>query len=203
TMISCLTRRSSDLTGDVWETVATEDVTVLDWGTPAPVTPRMGYVLTVEVQTDQPAEVRWLIHQTYYDGGTLTLADGAANIDPTTPVTAGAWVATARAWDAPEGIVSGSFVTEVTAPVGTTIQLRAPFAAPLDGPLTIRAGAISADKIEGGHFTGETFEGGSFVGGEFRTSDNLPGSVRIADDAFNYSGRTLPGIEIIPEDTRY
>src|SRR5699024_7808631 len=98
-------------TGVVWVTVATEAVTVLDWCTPAPVTPRMGYVLTVEVQTDQPAEVRWLIHQTYYDGGTLTLADGAANIDPTTPVTAGAWVATARAWDAPEGIVSGSFVT--------------------------------------------------------------------------------------------
>ena len=45
-------------------------------------------------------------------------------------------------------------------------------------------------------------EGGEFVGGEFRTSDQLPGRVRIADDAFTYSGRTLPGIEIIPEDTR-
>ena len=57
--------------------------------------------------------------------------------------------------------------------------------------------------IQGGSFVGETFEGGSFVGGEFRTSDNLPGRVRIADDAFTYSGLALPGIEIIPEDTRY
>ena len=59
--------------------------------------------------------------------------------------------------------------------------------------------AYDATGVETAHIQGE---GGEFVGGEFRTSDTLPGSVRIADDAFNYSGRTLPGIEIIPEDTQ-
>lgn len=59
--------------------------------------------------------------------------------------------------------------------------------------------AFNGTGIETAHIDGAE---GVFVGGEFRTSDNLPGRVRIADDAFAYSGRTLPGIEIIPEDTR-
>lgn len=184
------------LAGDVWETVTTEDMTVLEWVGDAPLTPRMQYALTIDVNVSVDASVRWLVHQTYYDGGTLTLADGAANIDPTTPVTAGAWTATARAWNAPEGIESGHFTTEVTAPIGTLIQLRAPFAAPLDGPLQIRAGAISAETIEGGAFTGETFTGGEFIGGEFRTSDTLPGQVTLADDAVGGG----PGIRIDPID---
>ena len=65
------------------------------------------------------------------------------------------------------------------------------------------ANSISADKIEGGHFTGETFEGGSFVGGEFRTSDNLPGQVRLADDAYVThfdGGGVFPGMRITPAD---
>lgn len=59
--------------------------------------------------------------------------------------------------------------------------------------------AFNGVGTETAHIDGQE---GVFVGGEFRTSDNLPGRVRIADDAFTYSGRTLPGIEIIPEDTR-
>src|SRR5699024_5094134 len=67
----------------------------------------------------------------------------------------------------------------------------------------LEANSISADLIEGGHFTGETFEGGSFVGGEFRTRDNLPGQVRLADDAdvtHLDGGGVFPGLRITPAD---
>src|SRR5699024_7801843 len=69
--------------------------------------------------------------------------------------------------------------------------------------VVINADGVVAFDGSGTETAQITGEGGEFVGGEFRTSDGLPGRVRIADDAFNYSGRTLPGIEIIPEDTRY
>src|SRR5699024_8141079 len=67
----------------------------------------------------------------------------------------------------------------------------------------LEANSIRADLIEGGRFTGETFEGGSFVGGEFRTSDNLPGQVRLADDAYVThldGGGVFPGLRITPAD---
>ena len=60
--------------------------------------------------------------------------------------------------------------------------------------------AFNGTGTETAHIDGAE---GVFVGGEFRTSDNLPGGVRIADDAFAYSGHTLPGIAITPEDTRH
>lgn len=60
--------------------------------------------------------------------------------------------------------------------------------------------AFNGTGTETAHIDGAE---GVFVGGEFRTSDNLPGQVRLADDAFTYSGQSIPGIEITPEDTRY
>src|SRR5699024_10468725 len=69
--------------------------------------------------------------------------------------------------------------------------------------VVINADGVVAFDGSGTETAQITGEGGEFVGGEFRTSDGLPGRVRIADDAFTYSGLALPGIEIIPEDTRY
>lgn len=142
------------LAGGVWTaTIPDEGVVTLDWWTTSqyaqsPLTPRMGYILTIEVNADQDATVRWLAHVTYQDGGTLPLADGAANHDADTPIMAGAWQVTARAWDAPAGVTSGSFSVEVSAPIGTLVQLRAPMAAPLDGPLVVRADRVVARSIE-------------------------------------------------------
>lgn len=73
---------------------------------------------------------------------------------------------------------------------------------------TILAEHISTDTLEVlstltvKNLSGEHIYGTVIEGGEIRTSNNLPGRVRIADDAFTYAGRTLPGIEIIPEDTQ-
>lgn len=171
------------LTGDVWETTTTSDVTVLDWWTTgqyteAALTPRMGYVLTVDVHAPVDVQMRWLAHVTYDDDGIMDLADGAANTDPVTLIKGGDWTAVARAWNAPAGVTTGSFTTEITAPAGTPIKIRAPFAAPLDGPLVV----------------------GHVAGASFRTTDDLPGQVTFADDALNYGGTSGPGVRVEPAD---
>ena len=55
-------------------------------------------------------------------------------------------------------------------------------------------GELLANEISGEHIYGTVIEGGTFTGGEFLTSEELPGRVRLADDAF-YGG---PGLEVRP-----
>ena len=166
------------LTNGVWSTTVPEQgVAVLDWwatnqAAEHPLTPRMTYLLAATLTVSEDVDVRWLVHVTYEDQGTGTLADGAANVDPTTRVPAGDPVETARQWTAPQGVASGSFTIEITGTPGTTVTLAAPVAAPLDGPLSV----------------------GNVVGATFRTSDDLPGQVTFSDTA----AEGAPGISIAP-----
>ena len=60
--------------------------------------------------------------------------------------------------------------------------------------------AFNGTGTETAHIDGAE---GVFVGGEFRTSDNLPGQVRLADDAYVThldGGGVFPGLRVTPAD---
>lgn len=181
------------------------------------------YVLSVEVNAPGETTVGWGVTATDGSGGEYVLADAA---DGET-VPGGQWVTVTRSLPAPAFPTTADVTLAV--PAGT--EVRDPAMGVRTGRTVLTVpGDVLAENImaaggivagtpggarveltdqgltaydgagaETAHIAGE---GGEFVGGSFRTSDNLPGRVRIADDAFTYSGRTLPGVEIIPEDTQ-
>ena len=164
------------------------------------------HVVTADVMASSEVTVTWAVY--------LDTSDGDVTLGPwSETIPAGAWVTVWQEYRTPPGTLGGSPALTATGPV----QVRAPRASLVTGQTVVRqvvAGdpdgarvVLAGDALTAYDQTGtETAriagEGGEFVGGSFRTSDNLPGRVRIADDAFTYSGRTLPGIEIIPEDTQ-
>lgn len=120
------------------------------------------------------------------DGETLPVMPPPPIADPPPPAAEDRWwvgedVAGDRVNVSTEPVVAGD-------PAGARVELTS------DGLHAYDSTGVETARIIG--------EEGEFVGGEFRTSDNLPGRVRIADDAFTYLGHSLPGIEITPEDTR-
>ena len=147
---------------------------------------------------------------TVEDGADLIAGTGWNQYDPVTNDLVQMWRWDGAEWQALD--MSAEMIPVLDIGSATVGDLTGGRINVQDGPIVAGdpAGArveITGDGLHAYDATGtETAriqgDEGVFVGGEFRTSDNLPGRVRIADDAFTYSGRTLPGIEIIPEDTR-
>ena len=140
------------------------------------------------------------------------------------------WVQVTQAGRAPTDPATGSFAIEATGP--GLVQVRNPPVAVRTGRIILTVpGDVLAENImaSGGIVAGtpggarvelneegllafdatntETAringEGGEFVGGEFRTSDNLPGQIRLADDAYVThfdGGGVFPGMRITPAD---
>lgn len=120
-----------------------------------PLTPGETYRIAYDIWGDGTGNIgqaRGAIYFRRADGSTSFVGDGAGDgdvSDRSGPLAANQWHHVERTWIAPDDAVSGGFALQLlsTSASATEIRIRNPFIGVKSGAVSIKDGAISADKI--------------------------------------------------------